>query len=85
MLKLMLEFENLDTRMEIMFEDFCGADWRRVGGGVWTRSELALIPNLMHMKGLNNKGRKVGKPELTQRSLFHTTLVHKGGEIKERV
>ena len=60
--------------MGIVLGDFCGADWRRVGD-FRTRLELALIPNLMYMKGLNNKGRKLAQLEVTRPSLINTTLV----------
>jgi len=60
--------------MGIVLGDFCGADWRRVGD-FRTRLELALIPKLMYMKGLNNKGRKLAQLEVTRPSLINTTLV----------
>ena len=41
--------------MGIVFDDFSGVDWRRVGV-FRARSELAMIPLMMYMQGPNNQG-----------------------------
>ena len=61
MLELVLESESLDTENRNCVWGFV---WGRIEG-IWgvfrTGSELALIPKLFYMRGINNKENKLHK------------------------